>query len=555
MSLSARLLCACALVALIALDAAAEPRTVCTITVNSPDEKELLERTLPKSDFRFVELVERGRPDWLAQACRARVHCDVLVISGHFDGGTEFYTDRLDQREFLPVDEMERVACSAACPGLFSQLKEVYLFGCNTLNAEPLRTASAEVARSLVRSGHAPSDAERIAALLAERYAESNRDRMRNVFKDVPVIYGFSAKAPLGPFAASTLGRWLHAGGEREIGSGKASAKLLSLFAPSAMTVAAGATDADPGAGFREDVCRFADERLSPAQKLAFVHDYLHREMGEVRLFLDHIEKYLVSLTALDRQLPAVSRALAAIAADADARRRYLDFARDADTPAVRGRMLDVARDLGWLTQDELATEYARMIDERLGQPLLGATDVDLVCALQSRGDLEALPARVHDASASTDVGHAAVLACLGRAAERARVLRALTSEREQDVEIAQVYFRHRPLADASELRALTAQIAAMNAPAAQARALAALAGYRIADRESLETLSRLFPRAKSIGVQRAIAGVLLRSDFGVIATPALVAELRRHRVKSPDGADVVDALLRRMETSLQTPS
>jgi hypothetical protein len=33
------------------------------------------------------------------------------------------------------------------------------------------------------------------------------------------------------------------------------------------------------------------------------------------------------------------------------------------------------------------------------------------------------------------------------------------------------------------------------------------------------------------------------------------VAELRRFRVKSPDGADVVDALLRRMETSLQTPS
>ena len=90
---------------------------------------------LPRDEFQFVELVERGRPDWLASACRQGVRCDVLLISGHFDDGDEFYSDRLDAREFLPVDEMERVACSETCPGLFSRLKEVYLFGCNTLNA------------------------------------------------------------------------------------------------------------------------------------------------------------------------------------------------------------------------------------------------------------------------------------------------------------------------------------------------------------------------------------------------------------------------------------
>src|SRR5262245_60848529 len=168
----------------------AQPRTVCTITVNSPDEKEVLRRGLPADEFRFVELVERGRPDWLASACRAGIHCDVLVISGHFDGGTEFYTDRLDQREFLPVDELEGVSCSDSCPGLFSRLKEVYLFGCNTLNPDELTSASADVARRLVRSGYSPGDAERISRLLGERYRESNRDRMRQVFKDVPVIYG-----------------------------------------------------------------------------------------------------------------------------------------------------------------------------------------------------------------------------------------------------------------------------------------------------------------------------------------------------------------------------
>ena len=110
---------------------------MCTITVNSPDEKETFQRHLPPGEYRFVELVERGRPDWLASACQQRVACDALIISGHFDGGTEFYTDRLDASEYLSVQEMERASCSDSCPGVFSQLKEVYLFGCNTLKPEP----------------------------------------------------------------------------------------------------------------------------------------------------------------------------------------------------------------------------------------------------------------------------------------------------------------------------------------------------------------------------------------------------------------------------------
>ena len=124
-------------------------QTVCTITVNSADEKEAFRRHLPAAKYQFVELVERGRPDWLASACRAGVACDVLIISGHYDGGNEFFSDRLDVREFLPVAELERVSCSDSCPGLFSRLKEVYLFGCNTLNP---RAAEQRVGRGRAQS-------------------------------------------------------------------------------------------------------------------------------------------------------------------------------------------------------------------------------------------------------------------------------------------------------------------------------------------------------------------------------------------------------------------
>ena len=60
---------------------------------------------------------------------------------------------------------------------------------------------------------------------------------MRQIFKDVPVIYGFSSMAPLGPIAGSTLDRYFRATGAREIGKGRPSSRLLGHFAPFGMTV------------------------------------------------------------------------------------------------------------------------------------------------------------------------------------------------------------------------------------------------------------------------------------------------------------------------------
>ena len=282
MAPSAKLLILAALLgATWAHDVHAERKTVCTITVNSPDEKAMFSRSLPPDKFQFVELVERGRPDWLASACRQKIQCDIVVISGHYDGGNEFFSDRVEANEFLPVDEIERVSCSDSCPGLFSRLKEVYLFGCNTLNAGAQRNASAEIERSLVRTGHSPADAELMARVLSVRHGESSRDRMRQIFMNVPAIYGFSSVAPVGPAAAAILGRYFQAAGTGEIGSGRASSRLLGHFAGHAMVVASGLTDADPQAAYRRDICQFADDRLSAAQKLGFIHRLLGREMAE----------------------------------------------------------------------------------------------------------------------------------------------------------------------------------------------------------------------------------------------------------------------------------
>src|ERR1700680_4417408 len=324
------------LAAVWAHDAETHKKTVCSITVNSPDEKEAFRRSLAPDKYEFVELVERGRSDWLESACRQGIRCDVLVISGHYDGGNEFFSEHLEAREFLPVAEMERVSCSDSCPGLFSQLKEVYLFGCNTLNPEALRSASAEIGRSLVRSGYTRVDSERLSRALSARHGESSRDRMRLIFKEVPVIYGFSSVAPLGPTAASFLDRYFQSAGIGEVGGGRASVKLLNQFAGHSLVVASGLSDSDPRTTYRPGVCHFADDRLSPEQKLGFVHNLLNGVLAEVRMFLDRIEKYSASLSEADRQVPAVSRALEKIARDDASRARYIAFARDTDQPAVR---------------------------------------------------------------------------------------------------------------------------------------------------------------------------------------------------------------------------
>lgn len=551
MPVSSRLILLVAVLTLVSAPAVrAEKKTVCTITVNSPDEKEAFRRNLP-DDYQFVELVEHGRLDWFTAACRKGVRCDVLLVSGHFDDGTEFYSDRLGARESLPVEDLERASCSESCPGLFSQLKEVYLFGCNTLEAAPLRAASGEIARSLVRSGHSPADAERISRELGETHGESNRDRMRHIFRDVPVIYGFSAKAPLGHAAGPALERYFQSGAAAEIGSGRASSKLLGLFAASSMTATGGLRDSDADAGVRHDACQLADDRLSSAQKIDFIHRLMRGEIAAARMLLDRIEHYVASLSDAERRTPAVSQALDELARDRDARTRYLEFARDADLPSVRARMIVLAESLGWLSPAEKRTELVRLFGDRLAAGGVGVSDVELACSLGNNHELDAERERLLPSAVSIGkVAHAAVLACLGSTEARARVIRALASPHDDDVRIAQTYLHHRPIGDAAELRDLAAAVLHMTGSETQARALETLAAYRLGDKEILEELTQLFSLAKSIDVQRAIAGILIRSDYGAIASPELVRVLRQHRLKSPDGADVIDVLLRRMLVS-----
>lgn len=538
------------LVACLALPlGAVAKQTVCTVTVNSPDEKEVFRRYLPASAYEFVELVEPGRPDWLASSCHAATRCDVLVVSGHFDGDNEFFSDAVDRHEFVTVSELERASCSASCPSLFAQLKEVYLFGCNTLNPRSQSSVSAEVVRESVRLRRSPGEADGQLKLLGDAGdGQSSRDRMRQLFAGVPVIYGFTSSAPLGPTAADTLERYLRQH-KPNIGSGRADPGLLRAFSVFALSSATGAKPGDAALAARGDMCRFADERVPVAGKLDFVHQLMRRHDGGAARYLDRIQRLAASLDEGLRAQPAVARELAEIAGDAPTRAHFLASARAAAQAPTRVRLINLARQLGWLSDDQRWQELALMLGELQSRTAVGVSEIDLACRLNDDGELDgAFARRVAPGGSADTVPHAAMRACLGSAEGRARTLDALASASEADVQAAQAYLRRRPITDEAELRQLTRRIAEVPPGDAQVRALEVLARHYVADREVMTLLADLYANTASAQVQDAIAGVLIRADRRSIDEAGLLQLLSRHRQGPAGTGSMVDALLARLD-------
>ena len=271
-------------------------------------------------------------------------------------------------------------------------------------------------------------------------------------------------------------------------------------------------------------------------------------------MLFDHIERYAMSLAPADRR---IARGVASARRDRERRR---GDARALSRIRARRRRAGGSR----------AHAGAR------AEP--GLAHAGASCSAEYRADARRSAARRHRRSGrrrsrllAQRPARARPAICRGPKRERGRPRRArrlssrastaprrtrvssarLTSGSDDDVEIAQVYLRHRPIADADELRTLTARDRAHEGRRrAGARARDAGRPIALADHESLDELARLFPQATSIGVQRAIAGILIRGDYRAIAqpdareraprAPAQVARRRgRDRRADPSPADV----------------
>ena len=185
-------------------------QTLCTVTLNSADEKAALRAAFPRA--RLIELTDYAAPgsagsDWLGASCRAGVSCDLLLVSGHF-ANTFFGESRLD----LPLQSLERQTCGGSCQSVLKRPPLVFLFGCNTLatKARDHRTPE-QYRRVLLEDRLDPTFAERVVALRYSPLGPETRERMRRVFGNAALVFGFSSVGPVGTAAKPRFERFLRA--------------------------------------------------------------------------------------------------------------------------------------------------------------------------------------------------------------------------------------------------------------------------------------------------------------------------------------------------------
>ena len=186
---------------------------VCSVTINSSEEIETFKEHLNPEKFEFIELVpqedifsrlvgaseetDTEPSSWFEEACEKDIQCDVLVISGHFGGsfiGESGY--------FLSLQEMEKLSCQTKCENVLSHLKEVFLFGCNTLagKTQDNRTPE-EYLEALLEHSISPAIAERVTATRYSGLNNSFQKKMRLIFSfpdGQALLYGFHSIGPSG---------------------------------------------------------------------------------------------------------------------------------------------------------------------------------------------------------------------------------------------------------------------------------------------------------------------------------------------------------------------
>lgn len=184
---------------------------VCSITINSADEIQTFKKFLPKQNFDFIELLpsqineaQDHSSHWFDEACKKQPRCDILVVSGHFGGiffGSSGYA--------LPTQLLEEKACKRNCPGILSNVKEIFLFGCNTLASKKKdKRTYTEYLQVLLDDGMARETAERVVAARYSPLGTPFFKRMNFIFSNSDTIYGFDELSPLGPHIRRPLSNY-----------------------------------------------------------------------------------------------------------------------------------------------------------------------------------------------------------------------------------------------------------------------------------------------------------------------------------------------------------
>ncbi|UYL08003.1 hypothetical protein B9G69_013210 [Bdellovibrio sp. SKB1291214] len=381
-------------------------RTVCTITLNSDNEKKIFTSKYKKEGVDFKELTDyktdNDDKNWFDKACQSGVKCDALIISGHF-GGTFFGEDT---NLTLPLQTLERKACSKTCDGILSQPKEVYLFGCNTLadKGKDRRTPQ-QYREVLLNDGISEAYVDRIVAARYSPVGESFKSTMQKVFSGVPQIYGFDSIGPSGKTVSSFLKKYLNQVPNysqrldnleaqkvmNQVAQGSQIAQKFNGEWNTAMKGTASAACSGAAPEERKE-CKLFDPNASQYEKMLTVESLLN-EPDRKNHFLV-VEEYLnginmKKLSADEQEVLNRIKNNTIAAEELKSLTPKLNNVLETKLP-----LMDLAGKVGWMSSDEVAAEMGKTMTAAMKGDGLTNTKVQAFCSVRNPPDVDKISAQ-----------------------------------------------------------------------------------------------------------------------------------------------------------------
>ena len=363
---------------------------VCSITINSSDEIEVFKEGLGAEDFDFVELVPLSKEsspndtNWFKKACQQPLSCDVLIISGHFGG--LFFGE--NHNYILPVEIMEQLACSNACLDILHNVREVFLFGCNTLARKHKDRTPEEYLQVLLDHNMARDMAEIVVAGRYLPFGLSFRDQMRMIFTGQSRIYGFSSLSPLGHQIRQPLRDYLlHI--KNRYGSYKAyldqkdpftENPLLRQSVGNSISEAMGLQPNDSQFSKFQKICHLYQEDIGAPAGIKTVYDLMNNAQGPEAYYA--IESFISKHKPFEGESGQI---LESIKSNPGFRDNFYNLYSQISThlPYIRIHFLNFLQSFSWIDSEFYRQEVRLNLLRMLKQP--NAETLDFVIRLKNK--------------------------------------------------------------------------------------------------------------------------------------------------------------------------
>jgi hypothetical protein len=361
--------------------------TICTMTINSPDEKKIFQAQAAKNPAKFnpvVELTQMGNDsDWFSKACTSGIRCDQLVISGHFAG--DFFGK---SGKSLSLKELETASCSKSCEGILNQPYEVFLFGCNTLSGkEGDSRTPAQYLQVLLSDGIPLAQAELVVQSRYGAVGDSHKASMQRAFGgELKQLYGFDSVGPSGANVKGFINNYfskVSAAGQLEKQQAKrmmnkvemTNKALAESLKSTAFTQCASVDTNDEK---MKKVCGLLDARKNVGDKLDLTIELLGQE--DYLVYLPAISNFMAEIE-YNRLSEEDKKAFDLIKNNNVIKQQLLALIDKTDGLGLKSEWIMLAKNMGFISKEEVTLRLSAEVEKKFSKPL-SDNDVEMLCSL-----------------------------------------------------------------------------------------------------------------------------------------------------------------------------